>query len=317
MFGHVNILVIGDSMVDTYIHGLVHRMSPEANVPVVDMTTEEHRLGGAANVALNLKSMGATVFLMTGNANDTLGNWMVDELIKEEIIPLIIPRTSSNITTQKIRIYNDDTYMMRCDREHIQWLSDVEEQSVIDFFKTTLEENTIDAVLFQDYNKGFLSKNVINECLNICKEKNIKTAVDPKKENFFEYKNATLFKPNLKELKEALNMDIEPKNVDSIAVAATFLKSKINYQMLLLTLSENGVTLYGEVTHIAPAHKRNIIDVSGAGDTVIAMATMCLASGMSEDTIMKYANLAGGLVCESKGVVVLEMKKFEAESKLL
>jgi D-glycero-beta-D-manno-heptose-7-phosphate kinase len=317
MFGHVNILVIGDAMVDTYIHGQVHRMSPEANVPVVDMTTEEHRLGGAANVALNLKAMGATVFMMTGNASDQLGNWMVDELIKEEIVPLIIVRDENNITTQKIRIYNDDKYLMRCDREKINWLSQDEEQRVVDFFKTTIEENTIDVVLFQDYNKGFLTKNIIVECMRICKTNNVKTAVDPKKENFFEYKNASLFKPNIKELKEALALDIDPQNTNTITSVAEVLRQNIVFERLLLTRSEHGASMIGTQNMHIEAHQRNIIDVSGAGDTVISMAAMCLAADMTDDQILMYSNLAGGLVCEYKGVVVLDISRFETEIQRL
>ena len=304
-FDKVNALVIGDVMIDSYFFGKVHRISPEAPVPVISVEKKEHRLGGAANVALNLKSLGANPIVCSIVGDDSNGQLLLQLFEKENITTQNIIREKSRITTVKTRMMGNNTQLLRVDEEITTNINAEIEEILISSIKKSIDNQDIKVIIFEDYDKGVITPNVIKEIVDYANAKGIPTTVDPKKNNFLHYKNVTLFKPNLKELKEGLKEDyLELKNID------TYLK-KLNdllpHKISFVTLSEHGVfiTDFNE-KHLIPAHLRNIADVSGAGDSVISVASLALAVGMSLKEIAELANLAGGLVCEKVGVVPIE-----------
>lgn len=317
-FKEKRILVVGDVMLDAYIIGKVNRISPEAPVPIVSLNKEEQRLGGAANVALNLKSLGAETILCSVIGNDKKGKQFLSILENEGMHTHGVFSSSDRVTTVKTRVIGNNQQLLRIDEEDTFYLTEKEETAFLELLEQIIESEKIDAVIFEDYNKGVLSKNVIQETILFAREKGIPTTVDPKKENFLTYQGVTLFKPNLKELKEGLDVNCSFENRSSFDHAIEVLEKKLNNEISFVTLSENGVFIKkGSSAHHAPAHIRTIADVSGAGDTVISVATLALASGLSIESIAELSNLAGGLVCEKSGVVSIETDQLiqECEGK--
>lgn len=311
MFNATKILVFGDAMIDSYLWGKIQRFSPEANVPIVDIDATEHRLGGAANVALNLKQLGAQVDLMSMIGRDPLADIFIEQLVYAGISTEHLIMIEDRKTTQKTRIYDEQRYVLRYDDEINTDILPDDENALLHLFEEYLQKNNPDVVLFQDYNKGMLTARLIQQALELCRKASIKTAIDPKRKNFFEYTKVSLFKPNLKEVKEALNMEIN--TMEDIAHAASLLKEKLQAEKILITLSDKGAALYEETFDQVAAHPRNIIDVSGAGDTVIAVAAICLANGFDNQKLLSYSNLAGGMVCEKAGVYCLSLKDLQQE----
>ena len=304
-FNDLKVLIVGDIMLDAYVYGRVNRISPEAPVPVVHVTKREQRLGGAANVALNLHALGATPVLCSVIGNDTEGGRVL-ELLKDCGMPANgIIKSDHRITTVKERVLAGQQQMLRVDTEMVSPLSDLERKSLTQQIRELA--STVDVVVFEDYDKGTLSESVITETIAYCNELNIPTVVDPKKRNFLYYKGATLFKPNLKELREGLKVDVDPGDMDSIQAAAKALQEALQAQMVMVTLSEHGVFMKDNGhTHLIPAHVRRISDVSGAGDTVISVVACGLAAKLDAQKTAAIANLAGGLVCEHVGVVPVD-----------
>lgn len=310
-FNQLNVLIIGDVMVDSYLWGHVERISPEAPVPIVSVKSRENRLGGAANVALNVKALGANPILCSVVGNDQKGGVFIDLLKEQQMDTVGIVKSTSRITTTKFRVIGNKVQMLRVDEEVDSVLNQVDQKAFFDRFNTIINENNIDVIIFQDYDKGIISGVLIRQVVDIAVEKQIPVAVDPKKRNFVNYKNVTLFKPNLKELKEGLNIDFNAKNKEELQQAVSRLKSLLNTRMVLLTLSEDGVFIEYEnngekSTTILPSHIRSISDVSGAGDTVISVAALCLATKADPAVLAAISNLAGGLVCEKVGVVPVD-----------
>lgn len=306
-FNQLKIAVIGDVMVDAYIRGKVARMSPEAPVPIVANAKKEDRLGGAANVALNLVALGVQTQLFSVIGNDEAGE-MLENLLKSENIKTGMIKSSDRLTTIKTRIIGNNQHILRVDTEQTNDITQGEENQLIEALKKEML-NGLDAIIFEDYNKGVLSERVITEIIAFAKEQNIITTVDPKKTNFLNFKGVTLFKPNLKELKEGLGRDFSFDEFELFEQAVIDLEAVLKNEMTFVTLSEHGVYIKkGIERKLLPAHFRNISDVSGAGDTVIAVATSCLAAGMNPQEMANIANLAGGLVCESSGVVAIDKK---------
>lgn len=305
-FNKKRVLVIGDVMIDAYFWGKVDRISPEAPVPVVSVQSRENRLGGAANVALNIKALGATPILATVIGADHYGTEFNQLLVNQQLNNKGISPSTERPTTVKTRIISGDQQMMRVDEETTRLLSGEEEKSLLNRIANILENDQIDVVIFEDYNKGVLTTNVISTTIKWATQRGIPTAVDPKKTNFFSYKGVTLFKPNLKELKEGLKQDISTKNPDELIAAVKLLKQKVPHKTSLITLSEMGVYVNDGEDNFIPAHLRNISDVSGAGDSVISVAALCLACACSPYHMASLANLAGGLVCEKVGVVPID-----------
>lgn len=291
-------------MLDTYVMGNINRMSPEAPVPIVTLEEEDARIGGAGNVALNLLALGAKPIVSSVIGNDTNGK-ILQDLFEKKGIPLDgIILSENRKTTVKTRVISNEKHLLRIDSESTFSLLKNEEIKLNKTIQNIINQG-VDGIIFEDYNKGVLTDSVIQNTIKIAKEKDIPTAVDPKKENFLSYKGVSLFKPNLKELMEGLNLDFDFKSQKTeFENSVLLLEKKIQNKISLITLSDNGVFIKeNNEKHYFPAHVRNISDVSGAGDTVIAVATLCLIVGATIQQIAEISNLAGGLVCEKSGVV--------------
>ncbi len=314
-FNGKRVLVIGDVMTDAYIKGQVTRMSPEAPVPVVDLQEQEQRIGGAGNVALNLIALGANAILASVIGQDNAGKELEQMLQNAGIQTSAIVVSAHRKTTIKTRVLSDGKQMLRIDSEDQHDLQPDESNLLKENILALLAEG-IDGVLLEDYNKGVLTSDLIQWIITEANSRNIPIAVDPKKKNFFAYVGCTLFKPNLKELKEGLRIDFNyQKDPSALQTAIEQLQNKINSRYTLVTLSEHGVQLFDGLKHQHhPAYRRNIADVSGAGDTVIATTTLCLICGASPEQMAALANLAGGLVCEHPGVVSIDKEKFLQEA---
>ena len=305
-FKQKRILVIGDVMIDAYLRGNVNRVSPEAPVPIVSLQKEEDRLGGAANVAINLVAMGASAIICSVIGKDKSGDKMVELLKENNISSEGLIFSSTRQTTVKTRIIGNNQHLLRVDSEQTDDINKIEEEQLISKVESILESK-IDAIIFEDYNKGVLTENTIQRIIALANAKGIYTTVDPKNKNFFAYKNVSLFKPNLKELKEGVGMNFSFSDKVQFEKAVLKLEEKLENKVSFITLSEHGVFIKDNNSqHYISAHIRNIADVSGAGDTVISLATLCLTAGLSIKEIAEVANLAGGLVCEKSGVVSID-----------
>ena len=310
------VIVLGDVMVDTYIEGTVTRMSPEADVPVVDFRSRSSRLGGAANVALNLKALGAEPIICTIIGKDDNADLFQKLINESQLAQKGIVAFDDRVTTVKTRVIGNDQQLIRVDQERIEPITSSAELALVNMIKEFCDKEEIEAIIFQDYNKGVLTPELIRQVVEFANEAKIITTVDPKKDNFFEYKNVTLFKPNLKELVEGTGMKVDMKDQSSFLAAVDALNEKLSPKYTFVTLSEHGVYINEEnENHFLPAHPRKIIDVSGAGDTVISVATLCLVADMPPKDIAAISNLAGGLVCEQVGVVSVNKADLIKEAK--
>jgi len=300
----LNILVIGDVMIDKYVWGKVERISPEAPVPIVLIKNTEYRLGGAANVALNIKTLGANPFLFSVIGNDNTANILKNILAENNINNSFLIQSNNRITTLKTRIIGNNFQMLRVDEEIDDNLTNDEENLLLYKIRSFIETNNINCILFEDYDKGIISNFLISEIIKIANKYSIHTAVDPKYKNFNYYKNISLFKPNLKEIKEGLKLDFQDISNDTLNKISQIIHNEFNIDTLLLTLSEKGIYYSNKKNNCSntiPAILRNIADVSGAGDTVIATASICLSAGLSPYEIAYISNIAGGIVCEKIG----------------
>ncbi len=317
-FSSVKVGVIGDVMLDTYWWGHVERISPEAPVPVVTLDKRELRIGGAGNVALNLVSLGAPTSIFSVMGEDEPGK-QLDQMLQESGIDTsYIICSHTRKTTNKTRIISRNQQMMRLDSETVDDLLKEAEDALLERVRDYIEKEKPSVIIFEDYNKGVLTERLITEVIALCKQHSVLTAVDPKRKNFFSYKDVTIFKPNLKEVKEGLNLLLEDVNVSSLNAIHAQLKELLNHEISFITLSEKGV-FYEDDAHsgIIPSHIRNIADVSGAGDTVIAVASLLYAATKDVQLMSEVANIAGGLVCEEVGTVAINKEKLLQECKLL
>jgi len=315
-FNGLKVLIVGDVMVDNYIIGKVDRVSPEAPVPVVDVTSFDSRLGGAGNVALNIKAMGGIPILCSVIGNDKEGEDLKNLLAKQGLTSRAILSSDKRKTTTKTRVLGNNHQLLRIDHEIKTEIDTLDSFLLDEHFNRELE--VADVVIFEDYNKGVLHAKNIEKFIKKCNSINKPTIVDPKKSNFLTYKKTTLFKPNLKEIKEGLNIENNLDSIEEIIEAVALLESKLGNAISMVTLSERGVLIKkGEDFKIIPAHVRNIADVSGAGDTVVSVAALCLALNTNIETLAELSNLAGGLVCEKTGVVPIEKAALLAEAKKL
>ena len=313
-FSKLKILIIGDVMLDAYLWGKVERISPEAPVPIVSVEKKEERLGGAANVALNVKELGATPILCSVIGKDDAGKSLLQLLKANKMNSDGLVVSSKRITSVKTRVLSKSHQLIRYDSEVISDLSDEDEKKLLSAIQSIIAKEKPNAVIFQDYNKGVLTENVISSVLKFCREKKIMTAVDPKRKNFFAYKTADVFKPNLKEVREALNNEIILVNGKGLNAVHNELKKKLQHKITIITLSEKGIYFNdGKQSEIIGAHNHEVSDVSGAGDTVIATAVLGIASGLSLHDAMMLANLAGGLGCEHVGVIPITKEMLQRE----
>ena len=283
-FSKKRVLIIGDVMIDSYIIGKVDRVSPEAPVPVVDVTGFDQRLGGAGNVALNIKAMGATPILCSVVGQDKEGKELREIMIKAGLTCNGLIHSDKRKTTNKTRVLGNNHQLLRIDHEITNDLDVVDTFLLEQRFADELEN--CDVVIFEDYNKGVLHS-----------------------------KNVTLFKPNLKEIKEGLKIETDLSEQSNLNDAISELMTSLNNEFTLVTLSERGVVITGKnETHHIPAHIRTIADVSGAGDTVVSVAALCLSAKTDARTLADLSNLAGGLVCEITGVVPINKEQLLAEA---
>lgn len=312
------IVVIGDVMIDAYTIGHVSRLSPEAPVPVVNLNHNEYRLGGAANVALNLIAMGAQPIICSVVGNDSNATIMSELLQSTGMYSAGLVKSNARKTTVKTRVIANSQQLLRIDDEQTNLINEDEENQLITLVEKLIQDG-IDAIIFEDYNKGVLSPNVIDQVIRLANANGVITTVDPKKEQFLSYKNVTLFKPNLKELKEGLNFSFDfTSDRNEFEQAVLLLEEKISCKISFVTLSEHGVFIkQNDEKFYAEAHLRSIADVSGAGDTVIALATLCLCAGLPIQEIAEIANIAGGLVCEEIGVVSINKERLKREIQSL
>ena len=318
-FNGLRILVIGDVMLDAYVMGKVNRISPEAPVPIVSLENKDARIGGAGNVALNLLALGAKPIICGVIGEDSSGDKLLNLFEKNGISTDGLVKSMARKTTVKTRVISNKQQLLRIDSESTFPLLESEEIKLNNTIQNIINQG-IDGIIFEDYNKGVLTDSVIQNVIKIAKEKDIPTAVDPKKENFLSYRGVSLFKPNLKELKEGLNLNFDfNSNKELFEKGIEVLEEKLQNEISFVTLSENGVFIKNKTeNYYVPAHVRSISDVSGAGDTVIAVATLCLISGASTKQIAEISNLAGGLVCEKSGVVSISKNELLKEvSELL
>jgi len=318
-FERKNILIIGDVMIDAYLWGNVERISPEAPVPIVAVTKRASRLGGAANVALNVKAMGATPVLCTVIGQDEKADTFMELMHKRQMATGGILRSKNRLTTTKFRVIGNNTQMLRVDEEIDNPLTNEDHLTFLHQIENIFKEYTIDGIIFQDYDKGVVTPSLIQEINKLAGRHNIPIVVDPKKRNFHNYKNLKLFKPNLKELREGLGTDFENTDIENLRKAVRKVHDLQDIEIVLATLSEEGVFISRKIDNSTfeeyklPAHIRSIADVSGAGDTLVSVATLCLAQNLDIRSIAAISNLAGGQVCESVGVVPIDRDKLKKE----
>jgi len=298
------IAVVGDLMLDRYYWGSVARISPEAPVPVVEVESESTRLGGAANVANNVASLGGIPIMVGVIGNDEAGK-AFQALARDGGFPLEgVLVDPARPTTVKTRVIAHHQHVVRVDKEVKENVGEHIQEKVLDILRRHI--GSLDAIIIEDYNKGVIVKNLIRELVEIALRSRKAITVDPKFNNFFEYKRVTVFKPNRKETEEALGVRLHDQQ--SVEQAGRTLIERLEPESVLLTLGENGMSLFergGEATHV-PTAARQIADVSGAGDTVISTLTMALAAGASIKEASSLANFAGGVVCGEAGIVPID-----------
>jgi len=305
-FREKRIAVIGDVMIDKYIFGHVSRISPEYPVPVVDVTSESSRLGGAANVAVNTHALGAETLLIGVTGNDAERRNLVSLMREHGLDPAMLLADSTRPTTCKTRILSQNHHITRVDYESRTPVDAGLEKRLLGMFMEIA--GTVDAVVLEDYDKGVLTPSLIASVIAICRERKTPVLVDPKLKGFFSYGGCTVFKPNLSELSASLGIPVANADSDVERVCLLF-AAKLDVESLVVTRSEKGMTVYdGSFTHI-PALSLDVADVSGAGDTVIGTLALGLASGLDLVTSTRIANLAANTVCQEVGAVPVRPDK--------
>lgn len=289
-FDNINIAVVGDMMIDDYIIGSVDRISPEAPVPVVKVIEERFVLGGAANVINNLSTLGAKTTSYGVIGNDFSGDRLINTLKSKGIDASNIVRDDNRPTIVKRRIIGGHQQLLRIDWEDNSPISSEHEDAIINGIKNNIKN--IDAIILSDYDKGVLTKRVATEIIKIAKENNVIITVDPKPKNAINYSGATSMTPNRKEAMECLG----DSSIKDIYKLGEELKTKLNLTNLLLTRSEEGMSLFEEQVTDIPTYAKEVYDVTGAGDTVISVFTLAAATGVSWHEAAKIANTAAGVV---------------------
>ena len=314
-FNNLNVLIIGDVMVDSYMWGKVNRISPEAPVPIVSVNKKERRLGGAANVALNIQALGANPILCSVIGIDNEGQAFMELLKQQKLSQKGILKSRERLTTVKTRVIGNNYQVVRVDEETEEDINVDETQNLITLISHIINHDKIDVIIFEDYNKGLITPKLISKVVELAKTKDIPTCVDPKSKNFNAYKGVTLFKPNLKELREGLKIDVDGDYIHELQRAISSFRVKQKFETALVTLADKGIiTNSRSVKEHLEAHIRNIADVSGAGDTVISVASLCRALECNPVLTAALANLAGGIVCEEVGVVPINKEKLLHEA---
>ena len=298
------VAVIGDVMLDRYLWGSVVHISPEAPVPVVDVESESARLGGAANVANNIKSLGGEPFLIGVVGTDDHGRTFLRLMEDAGFSTSGIFINRNRPTTVKTRVIVHDQHVVRVDHETRKEIGASLQKQVLTLLRKEID--SVDAIILEDYNKGAIARDSIEQLITLARANNKIITVDPKFDNFFEFRQVTSFKSNRKEVEEVLGVGLTDDA--SVEKVGRTLLERLQSKSVLLTRGEKGMSLFeedGRVTHV-PTRARNIADVSGAGDTVISTLTIALLGGATFKEAATLANYAGGVVCGEVGVVPIE-----------
>jgi len=307
-FSQVKILVFGDVMLDRYWWGSVSRISPEAPVPVVRLEKTSLVPGGAANVAVNVASLGATPHLVGVVGDDSEGKYLSETLKNSNISPDWLMTLKDRPTTSKTRIVAHNQHVVRIDHEKTNFLPPEQEEKI--WLSIEREIKKVDLILISDYAKGLLSRNLLARLITTAKENNKRILVDPKGKDYSKYSGATLLTPNRREAREACNFE-EHEAVEDLSRAGKFLISELGLEALLITQGENGMTLFqNEETPVHFQTKaRTVYDVTGAGDTVIATLAVALAAGANLLQAAELSNITAGLVVEEVGTTAVSREK--------
>ena len=295
------VLVVGDIILDIYLKGKVDRISPEAPIPILNHRHTSHALGGAANVAANLKGIGADVMLVSISGKDNEADYL-ETMLELEDINFQFVSLDDRPTTSKTRVIAGNQQMLRIDNESTEEIRQETEIQILSIIENAFSNHTFKAIVLEDYNKGMLSQFLINKIISIARSNHVQVIVDPKKNNFFEYKNVALFKPNFKECAAQIPFQIEP-TLESLFKADEYLRNRLNHKISMITLAEHGIFISnGTDIYLVPTEIRQISDVSGAGDTVTAIATFGLIESLSLSEIATLSNQSAGHVCGIPGV---------------
>ncbi|MGE5798131.1 MAG: D-glycero-beta-D-manno-heptose-7-phosphate kinase [Ignavibacteria bacterium] len=299
--------IVGDMMLDCYFWGDVKRISPEAPVPVVEVGNEFFRFGGAANVALNILKLGGVPFPVGVVGCDNDGSVFSSLINETDISAEGIIADKSRPTTAKTRVIAHNQHVVRIDKESKKYISKDIQNKIYAFLKSHINE--LDGIILEDYNKGVLTPGLIEKIIELANKRNTLITVDPKFNNFFLYKDVTVFKPNRKEAEDVLGMKI--RNNEDVSGAGNKILKRLNAKNVLLTLGEEGIAVFekGKPEKRMSTKARKVADVSGAGDTVISTLTMALAAGSDIIEASFLANYAGGIVCEEVGIVPIDINK--------
>jgi rfaE bifunctional protein kinase chain/domain len=306
-FKGLKIAIVGDMMLDCYFWGEVKRISPEAPVPVVEVGNEFYRFGGAANVALNILKLGGIPFPVGVIGYDNYGTIFKSLVTEASISEEGIIIDDERPTTAKTRVIADSQHVVRIDKESKDYLNKKNQSKVIEYIEKNIKN--FDGIILQDYNKGVLTTSLIEKIIQLANRNKVLITVDPKFNNFFHYKNVTVFKPNRKEAEDVLGLKIRTE--EDIETAGNRILEKINAKYVLLTLGEDGIAVFekGKAPQKMETKARKVADVSGAGDTVISTLTMALAAGGDILEASYLANYAGGIVCQEVGIVPIDLDK--------
>jgi len=308
-FKNKKILVIGDIMLDKYIWGEVSRISPEAPVQVVNVYKESYTPGGAANVANNIATLNSNVFMVGIVGNDTTKDKLIIELKKRNIDTSGLITDENKRTIRKVRVFGRSQQLLRFDYEKKGYINTETENNIFDFVSKKIDE--IDAVVVSDYAKGVITKNLMEQLIELCNKKNKIIVVDPKPKHKAFYKNSTLVSPNHTEAHKMINYS-EGAEADIEKTGKLLLEEL--HSNVLITMGEKGMTLFeknGKITHI-PTFAKEVYDIVGAGDTSVATLTLALASGASFEQAAIIANHAAGITVGKIGtstVSIEELKK--------
>ena len=298
-FGRQRVLVLGDIMLDHYIWGKVERISAEAPVPVLEVQKEEFRLGGAANAALNVKSLGGKAILLGVTGRDSAAQDLKQLMECKGLATDGLIDDPDRKTTLKTRIVATNQQIVRIDRETQIDLENEARTALLDSLRRLLPN--CQALIIEDYNKGVLTREVISGALELAKSLGIPVAVDPKHRNFRQYRGVDIFKPNFRELQDILDMEFESE--DEFQVAASQLRGEMQIKNLIVTRGSLGMYVFdgGKQARHLPTAAREVFDVSGAGDTVISALTLAYVSGADIHLAAKVANHAAGVACGKVG----------------
>lgn len=286
------ILVIGDLMIDHYLWGECERISPEAPIPIVNIDDENTVLGGAGNVVNNLVALGAQTDILSVIGDCDIANELGTLLSNINVSTNHLVKEKGRLSSKKSRIIASHQQVIRYDRESDYDISEKSQQTLFDQYKKILKQ--YDIVLLSDYGKGVLTDSLTRDLIQEANNLGIKVLVDPKGINYFKYSGAYLLTPNKKEASLATNIDIIDDS--SLLRAITQLKEKCSLNVSLITLSENGVAIYDNDLRVHPTMAREVYDVTGAGDTVLATLGYALSSNYDIDQAVEFANLAAGVV---------------------